>query len=260
MLLAIRRLTLLVVVNDCTLNVIAVPAANGIRPRVLTSACGRDMRTLRQTRTLFLRKIEYSCVPSGGLKMFGEVPSKRTRVSILKLRSGHESKFVCASDDVFSFTVHWIGARSYVCPGAECQACFSGVGGKWLGLLYVGLLGERGVKPRYGCLELTEAAYYRLRDCSCGSGASIKRGFQFASFRRLRKSPMSFRPLTDAESQGIKLPKIASTFLADGVATLYGLPSVGTGETVATWSSRVEGPAARLIELALSRLPAFSRP
>jgi hypothetical protein len=110
-------------------------------------------------------------------------------------------------------------------------------------------------------LELTEAAYFRLRECAISDGGAIKAGFCFEASRRSQKSPLSFRPVleTDAD-RACTLPNLSVGFLADGVATLYGLPSYDPDETIEMWSDRSRDSALRLISLAMRRLPLYDRP
>lgn len=159
-----------------------------------------------------------------------------------------------ACDDVFSFHTHWLGKRSYMCSGAECPACVQQVGAKWLGLLFVAMKHVDGAVVQHGLLELTEAAYYRLRDLAQIMGSDVCSPLSVMVARRARKSPLKFWDLE--ESVEVPVAKVQATArkIADGVSTLYGLPAIGKDEAIQEWSAKAAIGARQLLTNQLRNL------
>lgn len=152
-----------------------------------------------------------------------------------------------ASTGLVTFHVHWLGKRSYVCPATECPACNQSIGAKWIGLLYVAICTDEHPTAKHGLLELTEAAYYRLRDLGQLMGCSIDAHLSMTVSRRSRKSPLMFY----SPERGEKFPEVkkiaTKEVIADAMATLYGLPAIAEGEKATIWSARVEDAARTLL-------------
>lgn len=185
--------------------------------------------------------------------MIGEKPSKRVRFPVVKVRPGHGVLLRCVAEDVFSFHVHWLGARSVMCPGDDCGACLQGIGCKWLGLLMVESFDLDQHRRYSGLLELTESAYGRLDDVRRCTGRENLLGFVFEASRRSKRSPLGFVLSDEATSIPSAYSEVRAETIADAVATLYGLPSLIDGETVSAWSHRVEESARRLVNGVVAR-------
>lgn len=186
--------------------------------------------------------------------MIGEKPTYRTRLSVLKLRSNHVEVLRSLVPDVFSFHVHWLGGRSLMCPGDDCPACFQGVGAKWLGLLYCQRFDLQQRKLQYGLVEFTELAFNKLSSLRDACGREDLSGWVFTAHRKSRRSPLSFA-LPDCEEI---VPPSWSAFdetrVADGVATLYGLPSLAPGESLSEWEARARDAARAMLSRCLAHL------
>lgn len=186
--------------------------------------------------------------------MIGELPTKRTRLSVLKVEPNRPYAISIACEDVFTLQVHWLGKRSYICPGSECSACKQSIGAKWNGLVYVAMQACGSSVVRHGLFELTEAAYYRLRDHAELQGRSIGPRLEAVIGRRSRRSPLSFQSIEAHQEAPVPNQIAPMTAIADGVATLYGLPAVKEGETVAKWAARTEQAARSMIDNQVKRL------
>lgn len=186
--------------------------------------------------------------------MIGEMPTKRTRLSVLKLKPNVRYHAALACDDVFSLHTHWLGKRSYACPGDECPACDQSIGAKWNGLLYVALRAEGTTNDVYGLLELTEAAYYRLRDFAEMTGQTIGPNLRCLVGRRSRRSPLSFQAVEDPEMVPEPSKTASMRYIAAGVSTLYGLPGLEPNETVTRWAERTKTAARMLLANQLRNL------
>ncbi len=66
--------------------------------------------------------------------MIGEKLSRRTKIALLKVKGGMSCEVVCLADEPLGFRVHWLGKRSFMCPGVDCAADFAGVGSRWWGV------------------------------------------------------------------------------------------------------------------------------
>lgn len=183
--------------------------------------------------------------------MLGEKPSTRTKLPVLKIRGGMSSELVSASPDVLSFHTHWLGTRSYMCPGVDCPACFAGVGAKWLGLLGVRVPVPHTVHWTVHVLELTSMAYQKLlglsRMCDCESLL----GFHFAASRRSKKSTLGFEPLEQTGLPGAAMRVLPAWALLDAAATLYGLPSAPQSLSREEWEASAVPRAAQLLRAAI---------
>lgn len=191
---------------------------------------------------------------SGGNQMINEMPTRRSRIGILKVRPGAEYLLTCASEDPFTFFTHWMGARSYMCPGNECPACAQQIGAKWVGLMYVAMSVDEQKKTVHGMIELTEPAWYRMKDLATMLGTEIGPGLSCSVSRKGRKSPLIFRPILDEEKAPVPGKIMKMTQIADATATLYSLPSLEPGQEIKKWSERAKTRARSLLSAQLRRL------
>ena len=184
--------------------------------------------------------------------MIGEFPSSRTRIRVAKVNGGHDAELVLRSSDAFCFRVHWLGARSYMCPGEECPACEQSIGSKWVGMIAVDVLLRSGAEPLFRLLELTESAYECLRFLRVAEGLADLVGLRVHVTRRFNKSPLHFELAELVEAGTEPRDVVPLRFVADAAATLYGLPNLGPEETVEAWEPRAKLAAASLIGRVLS--------
>lgn len=179
--------------------------------------------------------------------MIGEKPARRTKLAILKVRPGERCEVQVLCDQVFSWSVHWVGNRSYVCPVEDCPACVDWEC-RWNGWLLVRLVNNAHVKRR-GLLELSATTYDRLFGLLRMEGSSSWFGQGVLLERGSRRSPMVAEPVGILPTDGIKVAK--PQFVWDALATLYGLPAVQPGESVECWAVRAAQMSRRLLERAV---------
>lgn len=185
--------------------------------------------------------------------MLGERPTSRTKLPVVKVRAGQTMACVIACDEVVCCQVHWLGTRSYMCPGVDCPACFAGVGAKFLGFVAIRFVCRPTGQLELGLLELTGPAYEKLDGLRMLEGASTLFQLPIEFARKSKRSSLSVN-LWDG---GAVLPKVIKLvpewYVLDGVATLFGLPMCRPDMTGADWSSAAVPRAAQLIRGALPR-------
>lgn len=186
--------------------------------------------------------------------MFGEKPSDRVRLPIFKVKGGSNAFFVVRARDVVGFMLHWLGSRSYVCPGSECAACEQHVGAKWRGLLAVARLAGSAGDWRGGLLEITDNAYGRLRFVQALEGFDDFLGLRVVASRRSNKSPLAFEEASCGQSERPESKEVREEVVRAALATLYGLPSPGPGETLAAYEERASSAARIMIVRVMSRM------
>jgi len=178
--------------------------------------------------------------------MIGEVPVKRVRLGVLKVRSGMVAEGVIVVRQVLGFHVHWLLKRSYMCPGAQCAACFAGVGARWNGFVVV--RADVGNAHELRLLELSATGFERLAGLVRMQGWPDLAGVRFRAARSRAKGVLMVEPVTRDDSLA---GKVVSEIRAwEAVATLYGLPTPVEGESLAFWESRARDSAARLVAIA----------
>jgi len=178
--------------------------------------------------------------------MIGEVPVKRVRLGVLKVRSGMAAEGVIVVRQVLGFNVHWLLNRSYMCPGEGCAACFAGVGARWNGFLVVRV--DLGNAQELRLLELSATGFERLAGLVRMEGWPDLAGVRFRAARSRAKGVLLVEPVARDESLA---GKVVSEIRAwEPVATLYGLPSPMEEESLALWEFRARGAAAALVAIA----------
>jgi len=202
---------------------------------------------------LFILFVDYS-TGKVSMSMLGEVPVSRVRMKVFKVGGGHDVDCIVRSADVLGFQLHWLGVRSFMCPGSDCPACAEHVGAKWRGLLGVDVLEGSTGGRKCGLIELTDSALGRLRfvaDCVGGSGFL---GLHIVASRKGIRSPMRIEEATPGAARVAGVREIRSEIVAAAVATLYGLPSPGPGDGLREWEVRAADVARVIIGKAMSRL------
>lgn len=184
--------------------------------------------------------------------MVGEkLTRSRMRMRLLKVQTGTAVECAVVGAELASLRLHWIGGRSYVCPGGDCPACME-VASRWAGFVPVLVSMGPGSPKGVLLLEVTESAWARFDGlCRLEQDRELF-GMRIAVMRRRVKEPLCIDPLGRADL-GERKP-IALSTCYDALATLYGLTSVREGETVGEWSSRAESGARHALELAIARL------
>ena len=183
--------------------------------------------------------------------MIGERPSLRTKLPVVKVKPGGSLEVVIVSEEPMTFHAHWLGDRSYMCPGVDCPACFAGVGARWHGFVCVRWSLPHGSARPMGLLELTETAYNRLDGLRRMFDLGNLYGLGAVLERRTKKSPMRAEPLDDVKRAVDGGKPVPFWVLIDAVATLYGLPACPGGEFVDGWERAAVPRASQLIRSAL---------
>lgn len=181
--------------------------------------------------------------------MIGEMPVRRVKLPILKLKGGSQIECQVVGDQVFAWSTHWVGGRSYVCPGETCPCC-PDYDCRWQGWLLVRLVHGRNTRQRY-LLELSATAFDRLNGLMRMDGRTELFGELLVMKRAKARSPLVIEPMGSASVEGVVVGKAAMVW--DALATLYGLPSVNMKEGVDEWRVRAEARAAFLLQQASSR-------
>lgn len=181
--------------------------------------------------------------------MFGEMPTTRCRLPVLKIRGGMRCDAVCRSSQVFGMQVHWLGNRSFVCPGSECPACVEYLGARWLGMLAVVPSLPEGQSVGTHLVELSAGSFDRMTGLQRMADCKSLLGLTLEISRRHDRSGLRVEPDFDGvPSDVVELP---FSVLGDAVAVLYALPAVIAGEQCAEWSQRVQPAARRLLDIAV---------
>lgn len=178
----------------------------------------------------------------------GNAGPSRVRMTLLKVASGGSVKGVVLSDAVASLRVHWIGRRSYICPGVECPCCLIAES-RWVGFLVVRVAVRGG--DRLFLLELTSGAFDRFVGLCKLEGWDSFYGVMFQALRERTKGPLIVEPVEMLMSTGGSPIVLRGVY--DALATIYGLPGFREGEEVASWEERASAAAGRAIRLAMER-------
>lgn len=183
--------------------------------------------------------------------MVGEMPTRgRLRMTILKVGGGHSAQGVIVASEIASLRLHWIGKRSYVCPGEECEACQT-VSSRWAG--FVPMLVDVGPGRPKGVtlLEVTESAWLRFDGlCRMEQDRELF-GMRVSVLRRRAKEALLIDPLGRGDL-GTRRP-IRKELVYDVLATIYQLPSLRDGESVEEWSDRASVAARHQLQVGLLR-------
>lgn len=186
--------------------------------------------------------------------MLGEMPTTRTKLQVVKIAAGGKMRISVVSEKPVTCHVHWIGDRSYMCPGIDCQACFGGVGARWHGFLAVRWeVQGRRIAP-LGLLELTESSYERLMGICKMFDLPHLFGLQVELTRRSKKSMIRAEPTEGQDDDVLVRTPFPHWMLMDAVATLYSLPPCQNDGEVSSWESKAIPRAATLVKLAVKRL------
>lgn len=182
--------------------------------------------------------------------MIGELPTVRAKLPVLKIKAGMRAEFVVLSDSVLGFTSHWLGARSYMCPGEDCVACTQGLGARWNGFLVVKVLLPGG--SRMMLLELSAGCFDRFIGLVRMEGFGSMAGLSCSAGRTRARGALVIEPIrATGEEFGALVPAIRGW---EAIATLYGLPAPVAGEGLEKWEGAAAPAARRLVELAVRRL------
>lgn len=183
--------------------------------------------------------------------MVGEMPSKgRMRMRLLKVQAGSAVDCTIVGSELATLRLHWIGKRSFVCPGGDCAACMEG-GSRWAGFLPVLVTMGPGSPKGVCLLEVTENAWMRFDGlCRMESEADLF-GLRISVCRRRAKEPLCIDPL-GRDDVGERKP-LDVRVCYDALATLYTLPSLNPVETIGDWVERASVAAGHQIAVALLR-------
>lgn len=186
--------------------------------------------------------------------MIGETPTARTRLVVWKVSGGHDLELVGRSAEPLTFRVHWLGRRSYMCPGVDCPACEQHVGSKWLGLWACDAFYRIGEPPRLGLLELTEGAFDCLRMLRLSEGLESFYGLRVIASRRSKRSVLQFELGALGANVESDRQLVPINLVADAAATLFGLPSCQRDVEFSTWEASAMDVARTLIGRALATM------
>lgn len=168
------------------------------------------------------------------------------------------SEFVCVATDVVGFSVHWLGNRSYMCPGVGCPACFSAVGARWLGILPIRWSVPQSDDVRYGFLELSSGTYERFDSLRRMLALKSFLGLPAVASRSRDRSSLRCEPGISDRSELIEVKAMPDWMARDAIATLYSLPSCHEEMSVQDWEAAAMPKAMQLIRVALPRAVATS--
>lgn len=183
--------------------------------------------------------------------MIGEMPTSRTRLAVFKIRGKQSVCCTFRSAEVASFSLHWLGRRSFICPGLDCPADEQSVGSRWSAFAAADFSFGDPERREFGLLEFTESAYERLRFMRQAEQRPDFVGLRCVASRRRDKAPLRFDLPDEGPSYVAATKSLAKMVLIDAVATLYGLPVISPGEELASWEERAMPVARRLIGRAI---------
>lgn len=218
------------------------------RVETLTLSLSDVGRLRGRLRWRLLKRVED--FSDGDCEMIGEMPQTRVKLPVLKIKAGMRVDVVIASEQVLGFVVHWLGGRSYMCPGDECEACAQHLGGRWNGFFVVRVKLPEG--RRVALLEVSPGSFDRLAGLCRMEGRSTYAGMRCICSRSKARAPLVIDPV---DVTGEEESPLVSSFRAwEAVSTLYQLPALAPGETLGAWEARAIPAARRLVELACRRL------
>lgn len=186
--------------------------------------------------------------------MFGEKPTGRTRVPVIKVPGGSNVVVRMRCKDVLGLHVHWLGRRSYVCPGDDCAACEQHVGSRWSGFVAVDLWRGNNSGIAFGLLELTEGAWSGLQFMRESVGHESILDLCVVAGRRRTRGALRFSLPEEDVSFGETRKAWRTEHIADAAATLYGLPPLRGDQKFATWEPLAKDAARRLVARALNSM------
>ncbi len=187
--------------------------------------------------------------------MFGEKPVGRTKVQILKIRGGQNVHVQFRAAEPLAFHIHWVGDRSFICPGDDCPACHSSLGSRWVGILPVVWFTADQKQAYSGVLELTTSAYERLCGLLRMEGRMGLLGLQVHASRRTDRSPLRVEPVPVGAEIAAPCKAVEQDFVADAVSTIWGLPACVRGMKLKEWEARAMPRARALLGVAVGKLP-----
>jgi len=185
--------------------------------------------------------------------MIGEMPSSRTKVQVLKVRGGSAMEVVPIVREPLGVHVHWLGVRSFMCPGRECPACFAAVGSRWAGFLPVRWKVQQSAAVHVGILELTGGTFERVQGLLRMVGLRDMLGVKTRASRGRDRGPLRLEPLIESVDDVDEVKEFPGWMLRDAIATLYGLPSCPEGLSGGDWEAIAIPHAVKLIRVALPR-------
>ena len=182
------------------------------------------------------------------------MPSRRTRVPVLKIKGGGHVLLIVRSAKVVSFTLHWLGRRSYICPGTGCPACEQCVGSRWSAFAGAEYSFGTPEQRSFGLLEFTEGAYERLRFMRETEGRPDFVGLRVVASRSRDRAPLRF----DLPDEGPCFVASAKAWdhalLIDALATLYALPALVDLSELERWEKACESRSRLMLGRALAAL------
>lgn len=232
----------------------AEPAGSGIETSEGRHV-GRLSQHVHEVADAELLRRSYS-TSLGPILMFGETPTTRTRIPILKVGAGQSAPAIALREEPLGFFTHWLGRRSYMCAGNGCPACSEDVGAKWNGVLPVFVTPPQGGRRYIAMIELSTTAYDRLRGLMRMEHLDDLVGVPCEISRKRSKSPLCVeftQGRTDIEAR-----RLTEQTLRDAVATIYGLPSCLPDMDIENWETDASRAAARLLSNALRSLETLS--
>lgn len=183
--------------------------------------------------------------------MVGEqLTRSRMRMRLLKVNAGSMCEAVIVGGELATLSLHWIGRRSYVCPGEDCPACME-CGSRWAGFLPVMVAMGPGSPKGVCLLEVTAPAWGRFDGLVRMEALGELFGIRVSIMRRRVKESLLIDPL-GREDLGTRKP-VSAAVCYDALSTLYGLPWLRDGESIEAWSARAAVAAGHRIQVAVMR-------
>lgn len=185
--------------------------------------------------------------------MIGELPGSRTKMHVLKVRGGEQMTVVGLAKEPLGFHTHWLGTRSFMCPGVDCVACLNCVGSRWVGWLPVRWLEKDAEIYHVSILELALGTYDRLNETLRSFSLSSVVGVPCRASRTRNRASLRLDPLISHSSELVEVDEFAEWLLLDVLSTLYGLPSCPEGLGKSSWEAVAIPRAATMVRIAMKR-------
>ena len=126
--------------------------------------------------------------------MIGEKFEARTSLAVTKVPVGGTLLVRAVRSEPLGVVTHWLGAASFMCPGAECPACLEAIGARWVGVLPVRVQCD-GVDRRVSLLELSGGAWARCDGLLRAEGRRDALGVVFEVRRAKKRSGLVLEPV-----------------------------------------------------------------
>lgn len=184
--------------------------------------------------------------------MIGEKYEQRTRLGVLKVRSGEKYRVILLRDEALGHIVHWLGKCSVLCPGVGCPACLAAIGARWIGVMPCRLLGADGSR-RPVLVEFSGESWAMLAGLLRMEGREAALGAVCVLTRRRSRGGLIATPVPEAEEESVRA--VPDGVLLDAMATLYGLPRCMPEWDTQKWTDVVRMHAVARVKRVMGMVP-----